>query len=349
MALLDFNYTSKPIRTKIIRMYSIIIAFNLVAWLLTLWISTRFLPVLSTGLLTYTFGLRHGVDADHIAAIDNVTRKLMQEGKRPVSVGFFFALGHSTIVTALCAVVAISAALLQNGVPAFKELGSWVGTGLSAAFLYIIGIVNLLVLIDVYRSFRKVVRGGFYDEESLSYTLNRRGILNRIFAPIVRSVDHSWKMYFVGLLFGLGFETASEVTLIGVSATTASNGLPILFVMVFPLLFAAGMSLMDTTDSILMLGAYGWAFIKPVRKLYYNFTITLVSVLVALVVGTIEALGIVAAKFKLAGGLWNWVNNIDLNVLGFLIIGLFVVSWLISSLVYKLKKYDLLDLDTNKG
>jgi high-affinity nickel-transport protein len=337
---------SKSLKVRIVFIYVVLAVLNLAGWLLTLLVSTQFAPILGTGLVAYTFGLRHGVDADHIAAIDNVTRKLMQEGKRPVGVGFFFALGHSTIVIVLCAVVAVSASVLQNEVPALQDVGSWLGTGLSATFLYLIGIINLLVLIDIYRSFRKAVKGEILHEDALTNMLNRRGILNRIFGPIIRSVNSSWKMYFVGILFGLGFETASEVTLLGFASTNATNGMPVLYVLVLPLLFAAGMSLVDTTDSILMVGAYGWAFVKPVRKLYYNFTITLVSVLVALIIGTIEALGIIADKFNLSGGFWDLVNQLDLNILGFIIIGVFLASWGISSLVYKLKKYDQLEVET---
>jgi high-affinity nickel-transport protein len=310
---------------------------------LTLLVSTRFSFVLGTGLLAYTFGLRHGVDADHIAAIDNVTRKLMQEGKRPVGVGFFFSLGHSTIVVALSALVAIAASIVESSIPRLQGIGGVIGTSVSALFLYIIGIINLLVLVDIYRMFRRVTRGGAYHEETLEQFLAQRGMMNRFFGPLVRAIDTSWKMYPLGVLFGLGFDTASEVALLGISAATAGKGMPIIFVMLFPLLFAAGMSLVDTTDSILMLGAYGWAFVKPIRKLYYNMTITLVSVLVALVIGTIELLGILADKLALEGSLWTWVGNLDFERIGYLIIGIFVVSWLGSTLFYKMRRYDAIE------
>jgi nickel/cobalt transporter (NiCoT) family protein len=334
---------SQELRRNIVRIYVVLLLFNGLLWGLTLLVSTRFSFVLGTGLLAYSFGLRHGVDADHIAAIDNVTRKLMQEGKRPVGVGFFFSLGHSTIVVALSALVAVTASIIETSVPELHNVGGLISTSVSALFLYVIGIINLLVLIDIYQMFRRVTRGGTYHEETLEQFLAQRGMMNRFFGPLVRAIDTSWKMYPLGVLFGLGFDTASEVALLGISATTAGKGMPIIVVMLFPLLFAAGMSLVDTTDSILMLGAYGWAFVKPVRKLYYNMNITLVSVLVALVIGTIELLSILTDKLALEGGVWDWVSNLDFERIGYLIIGIFLVSWLGSTLIYKVKKYDAIE------
>lgn len=340
---------SQELRRNVVRIYVVLLLFNGLLWGLTLLVSTRFSFVLSTGLLAYTFGLRHGVDADHIAAIDNVTRKLMQEGKRPVGVGFFFSLGHSTIVVFLSALVAVTATVVERSVPELHNVGGLISTSVSAIFLYVIGIINLLVLIDIYQMFRKVTRGGTYHEETLEQFLAQRGMMNRFFGPLVRAIDTSWKMYPLGVLFGLGFDTASEVALLGISATTAGKGMPIIIVMLFPLLFAAGMSLVDTTDSILMLGAYGWAFVKPVRKLYYNMNITLVSVLVALVIGTIELLSILTDKLALEGGVWDWVSNLDFERIGYLIIGIFLVSWLGSTLIYKVKKYDAIEATVPMG
>lgn len=341
------NDTSPQLRRKVISIYAVLITFNLIVWGLTLLISTQYGFVLGTGLLAYTFGLRHGVDADHIAAIDNVTRKLMQEKKRPVAVGLFFSLGHSTIVVALSVVIAIIGAVLQNSFDGLKDTGGLIGTGISAFFLYVIGIINLLVLIDIFRMLRRVVRGSSYSEETLEDFLAQRGMLNRFFRPLMRAIDHSWKMYPLGVLFGLGFDTATEVGLLGISATTGGSGTPIYVVLLFPLLFMAGMTLVDTTDSILMLGAYGWAFVKPIRKLYYNFNITLVSVLIALVIGTMEALSILAGKLNLTGEFWEWVSNLDFEVIGYLIIGIFVLSWGLSTLVYKIKKYDNIEVKTS--
>ncbi len=340
---LILNDQSEQVRGKVIAMYAILIVFNVVLWVLTLLVSTQYAFVLGTGLLAYTFGLRHGVDADHIAAIDNVTRKLMQEGKRPVAVGFFFSLGHSTIVVLLSVVVAIAASLVENSIPALEGVGGLIGTSVSAFFLYIIGFINLLVFLDIFRMFRRVARGGTYSEETLEEFLAQRGMMNRFFGPLVRAIDTSWKMYPLGLLFGLGFDTASEVALLGISAASAGKGMPVAFVLLFPFLFAAGMSLVDTTDSIMMLGAYGWAFVKPVRKLYYNMNITLVSVLIALVVGTIEFLSIIGDKLALEGPFWDWVGGLNFEVLGTIIIGIFVVSWGASTLIYKLKGYDKIE------
>jgi nickel/cobalt transporter (NiCoT) family protein len=338
------NDQSQEVRGKVVAMYVLLIAANIILWSLTLFVSTKYAVVLGTGLLAFTFGLRHGVDADHIAAIDNVTRKLMQEGKRPVAVGFFFSLGHSTIVVFLSILVAIAAALVQSNLPEWKETGGLIGTFVSAAFLYVIGIINLLVLIDIFRMWRQVTRGGTYSEETLEQFLAERGMMNRFFGPLVRAIDRSWKMYPLGVLFGLGFDTASEVALLGMSAAAGGAGMPIYYVLLFPLLFAAGMSLVDTTDSIMMLGAYGWAFVKPVRKLYYNMNITLVSVLVALVIGTIEFLSIIADKFSFEGTFWSWLGDLDFEALGYIIIGIFLASWIGSTLLYKMRRYDDLDV-----
>jgi high-affinity nickel-transport protein len=335
-----FNDQSQAVKGKVIGLYVVLAVANIGLWALTLAVSTRYAVVLGTALLAYTFGLRHGVDADHIAAVDNVTRKLMQDGKRPVGVGFFFSLGHSSVVVLLSVVVAIAAGVVQRDLPAMQGIGGVIGTSVSAIFLYVIGIINLLVFIDVFRMFRGVARGGTYSEETLEEFLAQRGLMNRFFRPLMRLIDTSWKMYPLGFLFGLGFDTASEVALLGISAASASSGMPVVIVLLFPFLFAAGMSLVDTTDSIMMLGAYGWAFVKPVRKLYYNMNITLVSVLIALVVGTVEVLSVVAGQLSLSGPFWDWVSNLDFEVLGYLIIGIFAVSWLGSLLIYKINRYD---------
>jgi nickel/cobalt transporter (NiCoT) family protein len=243
-------------------------------------------------------------------------------------------------------VVAIAAGVVQTNLPQWKEVGGLVGTFVSAAFLYLIGFINLLVLIDVYGMFRRVTRGGTYHEETLENFLANRGLMNRFFGPLVRQIDRSWKMYPLGFLFGLGFDTASEVALLGISAAAGGTGMPFFYVMLFPMLFAAGMSVVDTTDSILMLGAYGWAFVKPVRKLYYNLNITLVSVLIALAIGTVEFLSIIVDKLGLKGGAWDWLGNLDFEVLGYIIIAIFVVSWTASTIIYKVKRYDHIEART---
>jgi high-affinity nickel-transport protein len=334
---------TQSVRGRIIAVYILLGVANLILWGLTFIMSSQYPVLLATGLLAFTLGLRHGVDADHIAAIDNVTRKLMQEGKRPVGVGLFFSLGHSTVVFVVCLLLALTASLVTQNVPGLADLGGLIGTSVSALFLYIIGFINLLVLVDIYRMFRRVVRGGTYNEATLEQFLAQRGLMNRFFGPLVRAIDASWKMYPLGLLFGLGFDTATQVGILGISATTSGNGMPFLLVLLLPLLFAAGMSLVDTTDSILMLGAYGWAFVRPMRKLYYNMNITFISVLVALAIGTVELLSIIADRFGLTGGFWDWVAELDFENIGYLIIGIFLVSWLGSTVIYKLNRYDDLE------
>jgi nickel/cobalt transporter (NiCoT) family protein len=339
-----FNDSNPDLRRRIIGVYILLFALNVVAWVLAFAaFAGRYPGLLGVALLAYTFGLRHSVDADHISAIDNVTRKLMQERKRPTTVGFFFSLGHSTIVILLSVAIAIAAVVIKNVIPQLQNAGGIVGTLVSALFLYVIAFINLLVLWEIFQTFRKVTRGESYSDQTLEDFLNQRGLMSRFFRPLLRMVDKSWKMYPVGVLFGLGFDTATEVGLLGIAGVEASKGLPALYILIFPLLFTAGMMLLDTTDGILMLGAYGWACVKPVRKLYYKMNITLVSVLVALVVGTIEVISIISAPLGLSGGVWNFLNNLDFGLLGGVIIGVFVVSWLASTLIYKLRGYDAIE------
>jgi high-affinity nickel-transport protein len=343
-----FGDEATNLRGKIVGIYALLIGANIAAWL---WAVTAFhdYPILlGTAALAYTFGLRHAFDADHIAAIDNVTRKLMQEGKRPVAVGLFFSLGHSTIVVALSVAIAVTATALQGDFASFKSVGSVIGTLVSAFFLLAIALANFLVLISIYRTFQTVKKGGRFVEEDLDLALANRGFLGRFFRRFFRVIARSWHMYPLGVLFGLGFDTATEVGVLGISATQAAQGLPIWSILVFPALFTAGMSLMDTSDSILMLGAYGWAFVKPIRKLYYNLTITAISVLVAVVVGGLEVLNLVGDQLGLAdgGGFWGTIGAINDNfgMLGYLIVGIFVVSWLVSFLVYRAKRYDEIEV-----
>ncbi|MFP6562212.1 HoxN/HupN/NixA family nickel/cobalt transporter [Paraburkholderia sp. B3] len=330
------------LRRRVIGIYVVLAAFNIGAWI---WAFIAFHAhplLLSTGLLAYGFGLRHAVDADHIAAIDNVTRKLMQDGKRPVTVGFFFALGHSAVVLLVAAAVAATAAALESRVEAWKDLGGVISTSVSALFLFLIAAMNIVILRGVWRAFNKVRRGKPYDNDDLDLLLNNRGLLARLFRPLFRFVSGPLWMLPLGFLFGLGFDTATEVSLLGISASQAAQGLSMSVVLVFPVLFAAGMSLVDTTDGVLMLGAYDWAFVRPIRKLYYNLTITLVSVLVAVLIGGIETLGLIADQFNLKGGFWDLIGtlNDNFNNLGFVIIGVFILAWLVSFAIYRLKRYD---------
>jgi high-affinity nickel-transport protein len=337
--------TSSALRNRIIRVYAFLIAFNVGAWAIAILASFQYPILLPTALLAYAFGLRHAVDADHIAAIDNTTRKLMQDGQRPVGVGLFFSLGHSTIVVGLSVLIAISAGIVSD-IPTFREIGGLIGTSVSAVFLLVIGTINLLVFIDIYRMFRRVSAGGAYDEESLEDFLNNRGLLARLFRPALRAISKSWHMYPLGVLFGLGFDTASEVALLGLAATSGATHLPIILILVLPALFAAGMSLVDATDGILMLAAYGWAYVKPIRKLYYNLNITLISVLIAFLIGGLELLSIVGDRLNLHGGLWDAIGDLDFGIIGFGIIGIFFVSWAASTLIYRWKGYDDLPIRT---
>jgi high-affinity nickel-transport protein len=332
-------------RSKVAAIYALLVLANAGAWILAFAAFAGRPLLLGTALLAYTFGLRHAVDADHISAIDNVTRKLMQQEKKPVAVGFFFSLGHSTIVVALSAAIAFAATLVHTALPGLQSVGGLVGTSISALFLYAIAGINLVVLIDVYRTFRRVERGGGYSAATVDLSLERRGFWCRLFGPLMRMIDASWQMYPLGVLFGLGFDTATEVGILGIAALEAGKGLPVYTIMVFPLLFTAGMCLLDTTDGVLMLGCYGWAFVKPVRKLYYNMNVTLVSVLVAALVGTIEVLSVAGAQLGLRGATWDAIGRVSDNfgAVGAAIVGIFVVSWGVSTAVYKLRRYDDLE------
>jgi len=332
------------LKRKIVGLYALLFAANIAAWGWALVAFHDYPVLLGTAALAYSFGLRHAFDADHIAAIDNVTRKLIQDGQRPAGVGLFFSLGHSTIVVALSIALAVTATELQNNFNSFKTFGAVVGTTVSALFLFGIAAANVIVLVSIYRAFLMVKGGGAFVEEDLDLVLANRGLLGRLFRRFFRSVDASWKMYPIGLLFGLGFDTATEVGLLGISATQAAQGLPIWSILVFPALFTAGMTLLDTTDSVLMVGAYGWAFVKPIRKLYYNLTITATSVVVAVVVGGLETLNLVGDQLGLTdgGGFWGAIGALNDNFgeIGYLIVGIFVVAWLASAIVYRLKRYD---------
>ena len=334
-------------RRNIFSIYGILLVFNVAAWSWALIAFHSYPLLLGTAFLAYSFGLRHAVDADHIAAIDNVTRKLMQEGKRPVAVGFMFSLGHSTIVVIGSIAIAATTLALQHGMSAVRDIGGVIGTLLSTLFLFALAIANLIVLRAVYLTFMRVRRGERYVEEDLNLLLCNRGFFARLLRPVFGMIRCSWHMYPLGMLFGLGFDTATEIGLLGISAAEASRGLSLWSILVFPALFAAGMSLIDTTDNVLMLGAYGWAFVKPIRKLYYNITITLVSVIVAFAVGGIEALGLLAGQFHLKGSFWGLVHRLNDNfgMLGYCIIALFVLSWIASVVIYRWRRFDSLEVE----
>jgi high-affinity nickel-transport protein len=338
-----FAAAPPQLKRKVLVVMGFLLAFNLAAWL---WAFVAFQDhplLLGTALLAYSFGLRHAVDADHIAAVDNITRKLMQEGKRPVAVGLFFSLGHSTIVVLMSLVVALTTHMLQGqGFEEYRAMGGVASTMISAFFLFTLAGANLFILINTWRSFQKVKGGGTLAEDDMDLLLSGGGLMARIFRRLFRLIERDWHIYLLGLLFGLGFDTATEVSLLGISATGVADGISPWSIMVFPTLFCAGMALIDTSDGILMVGAYGWAFQKPIRKLYYNLTITGLSVIVAVLIGGIETLGLLQDKLGLAGTFWDGVGalNDNFGLLGYGIIGLFVLGWIASLALYKLRGWD---------
>jgi high-affinity nickel-transport protein len=296
-----------------------------------------------TGILAYTLGMRHAFDADHIAAIDNTTRKLVGEGKRPLSVGFFFSLGHSSVVFVLALLLNLGIRALDEQV---KDAGSQlqhttniVGTLVSGFFLFLIAAMNIVILAGILKVFREM-RAGRFDDQELERQLNNRGLMNRFLGPLARRIDAPWKMYPIGFLFGLGFDTATEVALLVLAGTAVVSGLPFYAVLSLPILFAAGMSLFDTADGCFMNFAYDWAFARPVRKVYYNITITALSVFVAVFVGAVEVLGLIGQEGNLSGTGWSWLANFNINTAGFVIVGVFVVTWVVALGVWHFGKLE---------
>jgi high-affinity nickel-transport protein len=325
---------SDGFRERVVGILALLVVANALAWGWAL-LAFEMQPVLiGTAVLAYSLGLRHALDADHIAAIDNVTRKLMQEGKRPVSVGLFFALGHSAVVMLASVAVALAAHSLTEPFAAYREIGSVIGTSASVLFLFMIAAANLIVLSGVWRAFRKVRNGETVRDEDIDALLQQRGWLARLFRPLFRLVSESWHLFPIGFLFALGFDTASEISLFGLSVG-ASGNVSIWSILIFPALFTAGMTLVDTIDGVLMLGVYGWAWRNPTRKLLYNMTITSVSVVVALLIGGIEVLGLLAGHFSLEGEFWRWISglNAGFGALGFGIVAFFAASW-IGSMIF---------------
>ena len=327
---------SRALWARGIGILSALIAANLVCWMLALLVFAERPLLLGTAVLAYTLGLRHAVDADHIAAIDNVTRSMMQAGKRPLAVGLFFSLGHSTIVFAASVAIAASVSVMQWRLDAFREIGGVIGTTVSATFLLIIGFANLTVLISVWRRLRQSRAS---DDLAECETANG-GLVTRLFGSRFKLITRSWQMYPLGLLFGLGFDTATEIALLGIAAAQSSQGLPLWSILLFPALFTAGMSLVDTADGFLMIGAYGWALEQPLRRLTYNFAVTLISVLVALLVGGIEALSLIGDKLSLGGSFWRVfaAASENLGALGYLIVVLFALIWIASWTIGRLQR-----------
>ena len=327
-------------RWRLAGLYSIIALMHLLGWGMLLSVAAAHPSILGLGGLAYSFGLRHAFDADHIAAIDNTTRKLLQQRQRPVGVGFFFSLGHSTVVFLIALALGFAVRSIVQGVVSengeLRSLGGLIGTTVSGSFLVLIGLLNLIILLDIVQVYRRMRRGE-HDHASLEAQLTSGGVLTRLFSRLFALISRSWQMYPIGFLFGLGFDTASEVALLAISAGAASQGLPFAAVVSLPIIFAAGMSLMDTTDGVFMAKAYSWAFSNPVRKLFYNLTMTGISVFVALFIGVIELLQILIRLLGLEGGVWDTISNLDLGAFGFIIVGAFVVAWAIAFAFYKLR------------
>jgi high-affinity nickel-transport protein len=331
--------------TRVGGMVATIVALHLIGWItLAAFVAPQHFSLgqqtlgLGVGLTAYTLGMRHAFDADHISAIDNTTRKLMSDGRRPLSVGFWFSLGHSSIVFALALLLSVGVKAIVGPVEddssALHHYTGLIGTSVSGVFLYIIAIINIVILVGIVKVFREMRRGS-YDEAALEEQLNNRGFMNRFFGRIMKSITKEWQMYPVGVLFGLGFDTATEVALLVLAGTSAAAGLPWYAILCLPVLFAAGMCLLDTIDGSFMNFAYGWAFSKPVRKVYYNITITGLSVAVALIIGTIELLSLLGNQLGFEGPFWDWLGNLDLNILGFVIVGLFVATWVAALLIWR--------------
>lgn len=329
-------------------MAAVIVALHLIGWLTLVWIvDPQRLSLggkafgIGVGLTAYTLGMRHAFDADHIAAIDNTTRKLMGDGQRPLAVGFFFSLGHSTVVFGLAVLLATGVRAVigpvQDDSSTLHHYTGLIGTSVSGVFLYLLAVLNLIVLVGILRVFARLRRGDYDpdDEAQLERQLQNRGLINRFLGRFTKSITKSWHVYPVGLLFGLGFDTATEIALLVLAGTSAAAGLPWYAILCLPVLFTAGMCLLDTIDGSFMNFAYGWAFSNPVRKIYYNITITGLSVLVAALIGTVELLGLFAGQLGWRGPFWQWLGALDLNTVGFVVVGMFVATWAAAVLVWR--------------
>jgi nickel/cobalt transporter (NiCoT) family protein len=330
-------------RRRLGGLYGIVLALHVVGWGALLTYGVGHPAFLGLGGLAYTFGLRHAFDADHISAIDNSTRKLLQEGRRPVGVGFFFSLGHSTVVFLIALVLGLAVKAVVESVVGgggqLRSVGALVGTSVSGVFLIGIGVLNLVILLDVVRVYGRMRRGE-YDRGSLQHELVAGGLMSRVFGRLFKLVSQSWHLYPIGFLFGLGFDTASEVALLAISAGAAAQGLPFVAIVSLPVIFAAGMSVMDTTDGAFMAKAYSWAFSNPIRKVFYNLTVTGLSVFVALFVGVVELSQLLIAQLGLRGGVFGAIRALDFSSLGFVIVGAFVVTWAAAFAIFKVRRVE---------
>ena len=331
-----------PGRTKIklTVMYALIVVATLLGFTASVIVGRMSLLLAGLGIVSYVLGLRHAVDADHIAAIDNTTRKLLQQKKHPYTVGLFFSLGHSTIVLCLIVALIFATRAVVGQIPALQASGNIIGTAISGGFLWVIGIVNAVIVLSIYHMFKEM-RSGKVTQEELERQMDDRSFMNRYFRPLFKIVNEPWQIYPIGVLFGLGFDTATQIAMIAIAVGIGvSSSLPVWMILVLPLMFTCGMVLVDTSDGVAMGAAYGWAFSHPLRKIYYNLTITVISVFVALAIGTIELLQVVGDELNLTGPFWGWLENLDFETIGYGIITMFLASWLVAWAIWKYKRFD---------
>ena len=327
-------------KLRILTIYSALGIATIAGLAASIVIGQQYTLLAGLGILAFTFGLRHGVDADHIVAIDNTTRKLLQEGKRPLTVGMWFSLGHSTVVVGLILALILATNAVKDQIPALRTSGALVGTTVSGIFLFLIGLINVMIVLGIYRIFTTLKQGKMNQEE-LDNLLENRGFLNRYFKGLFKIVREPWQIYPVGVLFGLGFDTASEVALIAIAVGVGvSSTVPLWMILVLPFMFTCGMVLVDMTDGITMFTAYGWAFLKPIRKIYYHLTVTIISVAVAFAIGGVELLQVISSELRLSGPFWTGLSTLDFETMGFGIIAIFIVAWAASVAYWKYKRYD---------
>ena len=331
---------SRSEKVKVAVLFGVIIGVTLFGFVASFEIGRVAFVLAGLGLVSYILGLRHAVDADHIAAIDNTTRKLLQEKKRPLTVGTWFSLGHSTVVVGFIMAFVIAARAIGSSVPTLEADGNIIGTLVSGGFLWIIGLVNVVIVVGIYQIFKKMKEGEL-DQSQLDDLMDKRGFMNRYFHRLFKIVNQPWQIYPIGVLFGLGFDTATEVALIAISVGVGvSANVPLYYILVLPLMFTCGMVLIDTTDGVVMRMAYGWAFLNPLRKVYYNLTVTIISVMVAWMIGSVELLQVLSSELNLGGGFWVWLNGLDFETLGYAIVAIFIASWGISMLYWKVSRFE---------
>ena len=339
----EINLTRSE-KLQILMMYAIIGAGTGLSVYLSIIIARDYAPILAgLGIVTYVLGLRHGVDADHIVAIDNTIRKLLQDDQKPFSVGLWFSLGHSTVVMGLIVALVFATQSVVGALPVLRSGGAIIGTMVSGVFLWLMALVNVVIVLGIFRIWKGMKKGDL-DQDGLDNLLENRGFLNRYFQPLFRIVKKPWQIYPIGCLFGLGFDTASEIALLGISVGVGlSSAVPLWTIIILPLTFTCGMVLVDASDGVLMRVAYGWAFLNPLRKIYYNLTVTLISILVAVVIGTLELLSVLANELRLSGPFWTLLSSLNFETIGYGIIGIFLSAWIVSLAYWKYKRFDELN------